>query len=147
MLQKAYTLKAYSPEYSLKKGTEHSAGIDLKAVLEDCEESIVVMPRKPAVIRTGVVLEIPEGHFGLLDIRSSYGIKGLDLACRIIDSDYRGEIKMVVKNDGEEPVVIRHLERIGQIVLIPYIPTYTVYVTPREMTETGRGMGGFGSTG
>jgi dUTP pyrophosphatase len=138
-------VKIVCPEYYPLRGTPYSAGIDLRAVLDGDE--ILVMPRKPVIIRTGVIMEIPEGHYGLLDIRSSYGIKGLDLACRIIDSDYRGEIKMVVKNDGEEPVAIRRLERIGQIVLMPYLDATLEFVNERDLSPSGRGTGGFGSTG
>ena len=138
-------VKIVCAEYSPLRGTPHSAGIDLRAVLD--EDEILVMPRKPVIIRTGVIMEIPEEHYGLLDIRSSYGIKGLDLACRIIDSDYRGEIKMVVKNDGDEPVVIKRLERIGQIVIMPYLHTTLEFVNERDLSPSGRGTGGFGSTG
>lgn len=130
------------------RGSSESAGWDLSANLYD-QESIILKPRKPLKISTGIVIDFPLECFGLLDVRSSFGVRGADLAARIIDSDYRGIIQLIVKNDGAEPIEIRHGERIAQIVFQPYTP-YIQLVQVDELTDlsiTGRGLSGFGSSG
>jgi dUTP pyrophosphatase len=135
------------------RGTEESAGLDLYADLTNNDGTvtpyITVKPGFPVAISSGVVIDFPKGCVGFLDIRSSLGKHGLDLACRTIDADYRGIISLIVKNDGNKDYVIRHGDKIAQIILLPCAVGYK----PKKLADraslstTKRGERGFGSTG
>lgn len=99
------------------------------------------------MVGTGVAVEIPEGHVGLLFPRSGLASKGhVDLAncVGVVDSGYRGEIKAPLRNFGEEGRFIERGERICQLVVVPFV---TCECVEGELSETERGDGGFGSTG
>jgi dUTP pyrophosphatase len=120
------------------------AGLDLRAA-----ESAKVAPGERAMIPTGLAVAIPDGHAGLVLPRSGLASKrGLTLANApgLIDAGYRGEVIVAVVNlDPREPVVIEPGDRIAQLVVVA-LPT----VEPSwadELPPTGRGEGGFGSTG
>lgn len=122
------------------------AGIDLVAWSPDIPH-IPIRPGERAVIGTGIKVAIPQGHVGLVVVRSSTGIKyGLTLANSIgvIDTDYRGEIKVCLHNLGDKTQVVTHTERIAQIVIMP-ISTAEWCESPLDTTD--RGAGGIGSTG
>jgi len=123
-------------------GTEHSAGIDMA-----CLEDVSIMPGGWAEVHTGYRIEIPDGFFGLLCPRSSTGKKGLSLVntVGIIDSDYRGEIIILLKNNNTYSVQLNAGDRVAQLVIVPYLSPKIEVV--EELTETVRGDGGFGSTG
>lgn len=128
------------------KGTRWSAGHDLYAVIPDGE--ITIAPQSTRVIGTGIALEIPPTLFGAVFPRSGLATRqGLRLSngVSVIDADFRGELLIPIYNDSTEPRVIKHGERIAQIVLIPYLQTEFTVVD--ELSETDRGSGGFGSTG
>lgn len=133
--------KAILPTY----GSLEAAGADLYACLD---EPVSIAPGETAWISTGVALEVPKGCAGLIYARSSLGVKrGLAPANKVgvIDSDYRGEIRVVLLNHGKEVQRIEHGERIAQLVITPVLtPTY---VEVDELDTTDRGTGGFGSTG
>ena len=126
-------------------GSTEAAGADLHACLE---EAITVMPGETAWIPTGIALEVPKGCAGLVYARSGMAAKrGLAPANKVgvIDSDYRGEIKVVLLNHSKEPQVIEPGERIAQFVITPVLTPE--YVLVEELSDTERGVGGFGSTG
>ena len=120
-----------------------AAGADLY----NAGEEVTVLPRKSAVIGTGIAMQIPDGYVGLVYARSGLACKrGLAPANKVgvIDSDYRGEIKVVLYNHSDEPQTVSSLERIAQIVIAPYI---RCEFEDGEIDSTDRGAGGFGSTG
>ena len=133
--------KAILPTY----GSAEAAGADLYACLE---EPVTVAPGETVWIPTGIALEVPRGCAGLVYARSSLGVKrGLAPANKVgvIDSDYRGEIRVVLLNHGKEPQTLEHGERVAQFVITPVLTP--VYEEVPELSDTQRGIGGFGSTG
>lgn len=133
--------KAILPTY----GSAEAAGADLYACLD---EEITVNPGQSAWIPTGLAMEIPKGCAGLVYARSGLACKkGLAPANKVgvIDSDYRGPVTVVLHNHAAEPQTVTHGERIAQMVITPVLtPAYEV---SDELSDTGRGQGGFGSTG
>ena len=127
--------------------TSGAAGMDLTAVCPS--GSITIAPMERALIPTGIAIELPDGgHAALLFARSSLGVKrGLSLpnGVGVIDSDYRGEIHVALVNLSGEPVQIYTGERIAQLVIMPV--TQVLPVEVKELGQTQRGEGGFGSTG
>ncbi len=125
-------------------GSEFSAGADLYSA----EEELVIAPGETKFIGTGIATEIPVGTVGLVYARSGLACKkGLAPANKVgvIDSDYRGEIKVALHNHGLTPQTVLKGERVAQMVITPY---YAVnYVEVETLNETARGEGGFGSTG
>ena len=100
------------------------------------------------IVGTGVKVAIPEGYVGLLFVRSSLGIKRhLDLAngTGVIDSDYRGEIKVCLRNTGPTHQYVKRGDRICQLVIVPV--HLNPWVEVDTLDETERGEGGIGSTG
>lgn len=127
------------------KGSRHAAGWDLYA-LEDAE----VPFRSSVKLRTGIHVSIPVGFEGQVRARSSLGSKGLILPHSIgtIDSDYRGELFVLVTWIGEgDSYVVRAGERIAQLLITPIPVVEFIEVGFEELGETDRGEGGFGSTG
>ena len=126
-------------------GTAQAAGADLYACLE---APLTIAPGETAWVPTGLALEVPEGCAGLVYARSGLATKrGLAPANKVgvIDSDYRGEITVVLYNHGSEAQSISSGERIAQLIVTPVLtPAYT---ETDRLTETLRGTGGFGSTG
>lgn len=126
-------------------GSAEAAGADLYACLE---KDVVIEPGKTVLIPTGLAMEIPKGHAGLIFARSSLGAKrGLAPANKVgvIDSDYRGEFMVALHNHGQETQTVCHGERVAQLVIVPVLtPGFTEV---EELTDTQRAAGGFGSTG
>lgn len=123
--------------------TTGAAGADLES-----NYSYGVIPGNQVMVDTGTAVSIPEGFFGMVVPRSSLCNKGglrLVNSVGIIDSDYRGNIMFCYKNTGKEPVLIEKGERIGQLVIVPFVKAEFKQVDALEDTE--RGSGGFGSTG
>ena len=133
--------KAVVPTY----GSAYAAGADLYA----CEEGdITIAPAETRLIHTGIAMEIPEGLVGLIYARSGLASKrGLAPANKVgvIDSDYRGEVMVALHNHSDKPQVVSAGERIAQIVFAPYMSASFTVVD--ELSDTVRGIGGFGSTG
>ena len=126
-------------------GSQEAAGADLYACLE---ETVTIQPGETAWIPTGIALEVPKGCAGLVFVRSSLGAKrGLAPANKVgvIDSDYRGEIRVVLLNHSKEAQTVENGERVAQFVITPVLTP--VYEEAEELTDTSRGAGGFGSTG
>jgi len=125
--------------------TEGSSGLDLRAALE---KPVFLKPFRRALIPTGIALEIPYGYEAQVRPRSGLALKkGITLlnSPGTIDADYRGEVKVILINLGEEEVVIERGERIAQLVIAPVAKARLVKV--EEISPTSRGEGGFGSTG
>ena len=125
--------------------TEGAAGYDLFAHLP---EPFTLFPRGRAKIPTGVCLEIPAGVAGLVYARSGLAIKhGISMAngVGVIDSDFRGELHVLVRNDGFLPFVFTNGMRFAQIVFTPVFEPKIVLSD--ELSDTNRGEEGFGSTG
>jgi dUTP pyrophosphatase len=126
-------------------GSRHAAGADLYAL---AEAEILIPAGKTVFVSTGIAMEIPEGFVGLVFARSSMGAKrNLAPANKVgvIDSDYRGEIKVVLHNHGDTDQVVMPGERIAQLVIVPYLTAEFEECT--SLSDTERGEGGFGSTG
>jgi dUTP pyrophosphatase len=122
-----------------------AAGADVRAAVP---EPTVIGPGERFAVPTGIVLEIPEGHEVQVRPRSGLAIKhGVTVvnAPGTIDSDYRGELKVLLVNLSEEPVTIRHGDRVAQLVVAPVYRARFDEVD--DVTATDRGEGGFGSTG
>lgn len=125
--------------------TTGASGMDL---LSSNDEEIVLMPMERKLIPTGLFMEIPEGYEGQVRARSGLAIKhGITLINSVgtIDSDYRGEIRVPLVNLSNEPFVIKHGERIAQMIIAKY--ESVDFVEVEELSDTDRGVGGFGSTG
>ena len=126
-------------------GTAEAAGADLYACLEN---SVTIMPGETVFIPTGIALEVPKGCAGLVYARSGLACKrGLAPANKVgvIDSDYRGEITVVLHNHGSVSQTIENGERIAQLIITPVLqPSYEV---ADQLSDTERAAGGFGSTG
>lgn len=126
----------------LSIGSEHAAGIDLHAVEQAYLHRSNTLVSK---IATGIAIEIPEGYFGLIRDRSSFGSRGIVVCGGVIDSDYRGEILVCLKMIGGVDHSIEKGDKIAQLIILP-VPQYEL-VECEELSETKRGDGGFGSTG
>lgn len=127
--------------------TPGAAGMDLRAAVA-ADAPLSLLPGKRALVPTGFVFEVPFGYEAQIRPRSGLAFKN-GITCLntpgTIDSDYRGEVKVLLVNLGEEPFVIERGMRIAQMVIAP-----VTQVAVREATdasETARGAGGFGSTG
>ncbi|WP_291199789.1 dUTP diphosphatase [Hyphomonas sp.] len=127
--------------------TSGSAGMDVRAAVPE-DAPVTLAPGDRAMIETGLSVAIPEGYEIQVRPRSGLAAKH-GLTCLntpgTIDSDYRGEIKVILINLGAEPFVIRRGERIAQLVLAPV--TRLAWSEVEELGATTRGAGGFGSTG
>ena len=126
-------------------GSKFAAGADLYSA-EDAD--VVIEPSETKFIGTGLAMEIPEGYVGLVYARSGLACKrGLAPANKVgvVDSDYRGEIKVALHNHGKEAQTVEKGERIAQMVIAPYLSVN--YEEADALSETERGEGGFGSTG
>ena len=126
-------------------GSVEAAGADLYACLE---EPVTIGPGETYWVSTGIALEVPVGCAGLVYARSSLGAKrGLAPANKVgvVDSDYRGEVRVVLFNHSPEPQTINPGERVAQFVITPVVTPQ--YVEAEELLDTDRGTGGFGSTG
>ncbi len=125
--------------------TPGAAGCDLRAAVS---QSLTILPGGRALVPTGLAVAIPEGYEGQVRMRSGLALRhGLSLlnGPGTIDSDYRGEIGVVLANLGAEPVTIVRGERIAQLVLAPV--ARAKLETVEELPPTSRDAGGFGSTG
>ncbi len=129
------------PEYQ----TELSAGMDLRAELE---ESLIIQPLERKLIGTGLYIELPAGYEAQIRPRSGLALKhGLTVLNTpgTVDADYRGEIKVLLVNLSNDSFQVNDGERIAQMVVARH---EQISWDPREvLTETSRGIGGYGSTG
>lgn len=128
-----------------QRQTEGAAGYDLCACLE---APVTLQPGEGYPFPTGLAAEIPQGYAGMVFCRSGLGVKhGISLpnCVGVIDSDYRGELVVPLRNFGDGIYIIQPGERIAQLVIMPVLLPEIVEV--EELSQTQRGQGGFGSTG
>ena len=127
--------------------TAGAAGMDLRAAVPE-DRPLILTPGRRAAVPTGLILEIPEGFEGQVRPRSGLALKN-GVTCLnapgTIDWDYRGEVKVILANLGEEDFAIERGMRIAQLVLAPVAQLAVEERT--QARETARGTGGFGSTG
>ena len=126
-------------------GSEFSAGADLYALTE---EELVFAPGETKLVHTGIAMEIPEGYAGFIYARSGLASKrGLAPANKVgvVDADYRGEIMVALHNHSMQEQRVAPKERIAQIVVAPFLKAE--FFESEHLSETVRGVGGFGSTG
>lgn len=122
-----------------------SAGADLRAAVQD---EVTLAPGERSLVPTGLVLEIPPGWEGQVRPRSGLAVRhGVTLVNSpgTVDSDYRGEVAVPLVNLGQEPFTVRRGDRIAQLVIAPV--SRATFQEGERLTATGRGDGGFGSTG
>jgi len=142
------SLKVYvtgDQEMTPHYGSDKAAGADLRA---DIEASLTIEPGQRMMIPTGLRMAIPSGFEGQVRPRSGLAAKhGLTVLNTpgTIDADYRGDVKVILINLGQEPVVIHRGERIAQLIIAPVYRADFQWV--EALDETDRGEGGFGSTG
>lgn len=128
-----------------ERGSAYAAGYDLFA---DLEEAIEIKPQQTVMIHTGVSMEIPEGYWGGIFARSGLSAKeGLRPAncVGVVDADYRGPVCVALHNDSEVARVVVPQQKIAQMVIVPFLTVEFEEV--EELSDTVRGVGGFGSTG
>ena len=139
-------IKKLLPEAKLPVyGSANAAGADLYALTD---HDIRIGANETAVVHTGLAAEISEGYVGLIFARSGLATrKGLAPANKVgvIDSDYRGEIRVALHNDSKYMQTVEPYERIAQLVVMPYV--FARFEESEELSDTERGEGGFGSTG
>lgn len=130
-------------------GSEQAAGLDLYADLGEVEDThgiIVVFPGERKLIKTGIAIAVPAGHYGRVAPRSGIAFKsGMDVLAGVIDEDYRGDVGVILVNHGYQDFIVHHGDRIAQLV-IERCTRCDVYVRD-DLPGTARGAGKFGSTG
>jgi dUTP pyrophosphatase len=145
---KIKTLENFDTELALPSyETPGAAGADIRASLGSGEE-MLLKPGERALVPTGLSMEIPLGYEVQVRPRSGLSFKtGLMVVNSpgTIDSDYRGEVKIILGNWGDKDEVIKHGDRVAQVLLAPVVQAN--FVTTNTLTDTERGAGGFGSTG
>ena len=127
--------------------TSGAAGMDLRAATPE-HDPVVIRPGARALVPTGFCIAVPPGYEAQVRPRSGLALK-FGLTCLntpgTIDSDYRGEVKVILINLGEENAVIRRGDRIAQLVICPVVQAR--WTEAGALDDTSRGRGGFGSTG
>jgi dUTP pyrophosphatase len=127
--------------------TAQAAGMDLRAAVPDGEE-LVLHPGSRFAVPTGLAIALPEGFEAQVRPRSGLAFKS-GITCLnspgTVDADYRGEVKVILINHGEEAFTIRRGDRIAQMVIAPVVQA--TWREAENLDETARGAGGFGSTG
>ena len=122
-------------------GSDHAVGLDVVAA-----ESLTLAPGARHAVATGIAMAIPHGYEVQVRSRSGTAVRnGITCLTGTIDSDYRGELKVVLVNLGSEPFAIVRGERIAQLVPAPVLRA--AFAEVDALDETARGAGGFGSTG
>jgi dUTP pyrophosphatase len=125
--------------------TEGSAGMDICAAVEKDAE---IQPGETMLIPTGFIIELPQGHEAQVRPRSGLAIKhsiGILNSPGTVDSDYRGEVKIILTNFGKKPYVIKRGDRIAQMIVAKY--EHVRWQEASSLAESKRGEGGFGHTG
>lgn len=123
-----------------KRMTDEAAGYDLYS-----SESMIIPPRCRILVSTGLKMALPYGTYGRVAPRSGLSVKGIDVGAGVVDSDYRGIVKVLLINSNEEGFEIKHGDRIAQLIIEPIMMPPVNIVD--KLTDTKRGVDGFGSTG
>lgn len=138
--------KLYEDSIIPTRGSLDAAGYDLYAHLDS--DSISLNSGETYMVGTGIAVEIPSGYFAAIFARSGIASKRSLRPANcvgVIDSDYRGEIKVPLFNDSDKEQVLEKNERVAQMVIMPYLNV--TFNLVEELSSTDRGQGGFGSTG
>ncbi len=125
--------------------TAHAAGMDLRA---DLETQVTLLPMERKLIPTGLHIELPEGFEAQIRPRSGLALKhgiGIVNSPGTVDADYRGEIKVLLINFSDQAFVINNGDRIAQMIIARY--EHINWEQVEILTETSRGLGGYGHTG
>lgn len=123
-----------------KRQSECAAGYDLATIYD-----VSIDPGASSLVSTGWAVEIPPGHVGLIRDRSGLAMAGVTTRAGVIDSDYRGEVRVLLRNESDVTMDLSAGSRVAQLVVIPCVGTDSIEVT--QLGDTHRGSGGFGSTG
>ena len=128
------------PSFLPQRAHATDAGADLRST-----EALEIYPDEQKLVDTGVAVKIPEGYAGFVFNRSSQGKRGITIphSVGVIDADYRGNIKVILKNISEERYIIERGDKIAQLVIVPVLLCGFV----DAWNDTDRGTNGFGSTG
>ena len=137
------------PEYK----TEGSAGCDVRTYLYDSEEKkiikrTVIPAGETQLLGTGLKFSVPKEYFLAIFPRSGIALKTkmrIANSVGVLDSDYRGELMIIMENISNSPIVVEHGERVAQLLFIPVVQA--VFTEKYDLDETARADGGFGSTG
>ncbi len=122
------------------RGSSQAAGLDIFSI-----EEVVIEPKQRSLVRTGLAVAIPEGYYGRVAPRSGLAVQnGLDVLAGVIDSDYRGEVRCLLYNAGDEAIHLPAQTKICQLIIEKIITPGAVWAD--EISDTHRGSGGFGST-
>ena len=136
-------IELLDPICAPKQKTDGAAGFDLVA-----REGLYLDVGTRATIPVGIKLELPPGTEAQIRGRSSLNFKGYEASFGTIDSDYRGEVLVIMANKGQSPLVISRGDRVAQMVIQELPRVRLELLAPGEkLTDTARGAGGFGSTG
>jgi len=131
----------YTGPHKPTQSTDGSAGFDLRTYDED-----TIYPGFSYHFKTGLHIAIPHGYVGIIKSRSGLSFNSsMETGAGVIDSDYRGEVKIKLYNHGNRPVQIHVGDRIAQLLIIKHESPEFVLVD--ELPDTSRGINGFGSTG
>ena len=123
------------------RGSKEAAGYDICTL-----DTVLIPPFQRTLVSTGLAMTVPEGTYGQLAPRSGLSVKkGLHVGAGVIDRDYTGEVKVLLVNLSSEPIELQSNDRVAQLILKKIETPEVVEVD--ELTETLRGVGGFGSTG
>lgn len=139
------------PEATLPKSwSEQACGLDLHALLltEEGRPNNAILSRNASrAIPTGVAIECPRGYYAMVVSRSGLAKSGIFVTNSpgIIDPDYRGEIQVLLYNGGFQPHYVKHGDRVAQLIILPFVGAHCRLVD--TLSETPRGVAGFGSTG
>ena len=128
-------------------GSNDAAGMDLYANLSGAEGDMYTLaPGERKLFKTGIAVAIPRGFYGRIAPRSGLAYKhGIDVMAGVVDSDYRGDVGVILINLGDEDFEVKHGDRIAQFIIEDYKPCLPVPAL--SLDDTSRGVGGFGSTG
>ena len=151
-----FTIKEYEPNESTmevhrlnqwatvpRRASEGAAGYDLASA-----EITQIAPGERRLVSTGLSIKVPPGLYGRIAPRSGLAVKhGIQVGAGVVDADYRGEVKVLLFNQSQEPFNIETGDRIAQLILERHETPAVLEVTELSGGDTGRGAGGFGSTG
>ena len=128
----------------LKAPRIEDAGLDLPSLCD-----VQILPGEQLLVRTGIHLAIPQGWVGVIRDRSSMALAGATSVAGVIDSGYRGEVKVLMYNFSDKPLIIKTGDRIAQCLVLPHFDMSCIQEVPRlhDLGDTERSCGGFGSTG
>ena len=138
------TEEARSAGISFHPPRPQDAGFDIASLVD-----VTIQPGEQSLLSTGLHMSVPVGYVGLIRDRSSVALRGGAVTAGVIDSAYRGEVKIVMHNLGKEPLVFKRGERMAQCLVIPHLDGASAVAVSSlgELGSTERGAGGFGSTG